>query len=364
MTAAAADGGMAPGVVRPFAARVVRQEWATQAVAPMVDALTAGGHRAPGSVPPTAYEQSPRALYVYRMRRGPDDHVGVVADVRLAAFAAGGVRGHESVDPARVDALVRYYADQPARSEPVALLHARSATASSRVEAACRGRALLQFQDPDGIEHTVWRVTGEEETAALAGALGHGVHYIADGHHRVAARLRAWERAGRPAEAGVLCVLYTMGGLTLSAFHRRVSGPVDHAGLLDAAAAHFAVRSVAAPHVTTGIGVYAAGRWYDLAPAGAPLPDGVAGLDVAVLHARLLGPVLDIPGPGHPRLEVVPDHVPLRQPMTRCDDDGGALFVLRPPSLPALTRIADLGQEMPPKTTYFAPKPYAGIFLT
>ena len=109
--------------------------------------------------------------------------------------------------------------------------------------------------------------------------------------------------------------------------------------------------------------MYVAGRWYDLAPTGSR-PEGSAGLAATVLQDRLLGPALGISGHGHPRLEVLPDHVPLEHPAARCDEDGGALFVLRPPSLRRLTRIADLGEQMPPKTTYFSPKPYAGIFLT
>ena len=363
MIAAAADGGRFTGAVRPFEARVVRQEWAAAAVTPMVDALSPGEHRSPVHTPEEAYVASPPALYVYRMRRGRADHVGVVADVRLEAFASGGVRGHESVDPHRVDALVRYYSEHPARSEPVALLHDHPPGAATLVENACRGRPLLDFQSPDGLEHTVWRVSDDEETTGIAEALGQGVHYIADGHHRVAARLRAWELLGRPDDAGVLCVVYPLDGLTMSAFHRRVAGPVDATRLLDTASRHFVVRRVPAGQVTDGFGVYVAGCWYDVAPAG-PRPEGVAGLDASVLEARILGPALGISGPGHPRLEVVPDHLPLPHLTARCDDDDGALFVVRPPSLRALTRIADLGQEMPPKTTYFAPKPYAGIFLT
>ena len=138
MTTTAAERDTFSGAVRPFEARVVRQEWAAQAVTPMVDAL--GERRPPSRVPATAYGESPRAFYVYRMRRGSDDHVGVVADVRLDAFAGGGIRGHESVEPQRVDALVRYYADLPTHSEPVALLHGQQPTTASRVEALCRGR--------------------------------------------------------------------------------------------------------------------------------------------------------------------------------------------------------------------------------
>jgi uncharacterized protein (DUF1015 family) len=362
MSGAAASGGGLTAVVRPFEARVVRQEWAAQAVTPMVDALSPGEHRSPAHTPADAYDEVAPALYVYRMRRG-SEHLGVVADVRLEAFASGAVRGHESVDPHRVDALVRYYAEHPTRSEPVALLHDHPPGTTTRVETACRGRPLLHFQSPDGLEHTVWRVSGDEETAGIAEALAQGIHYIADGHHRVAARLRAWEQAGRPVDAGVLCVIYPLDGLTMSAFHRRVTGPLDTARLLDALAEHFVVRRATAGSATDGLGVFVAGCWYDVAPVAAR-PEGVAGLDASVLESRILGPVLGITGPGHPRLEVVPDHVPLPHLTAKCQDDGGALFVVRPPSLRTLTRIADLGEQMPPKTTYFAPKPYAGIFLT
>ena len=361
MTAAAEERDTSSGVVRPFEARVVRQDWAAQAVTPMVDAL--GGQRPPARVPATAYEHSPRAFYVYRMRHGSDDHVGVVADVRLDAFARGDVRGHESVESHRVDALVRYYADLPTRSEPVALLHAHRPSTTRRLQDICRGRPLLHFPGPDGLEHTVWRVTGDEETTELAATLGDAVHYIADGHHRVAARLLAWERAGRPADAGVLCMLFPMDGLTMAAFHRRVAGSVDAASLIHAASDHFQVRRVPTADQTQEMGMYVAGSWYDLAPTGLR-PEGAAGLDATVLHDRLLGPALGISGHGHPRLEVLPAHVPLEQSTARCDEDGGVLFVLRPPSLSRLTRIADLGEQMPPKTTYFAPKPCAGIFLT
>ena len=158
-------------IIRPAQTRVVRQEWADRAAAPMVDARVQGqDHDA--DVPATAYQESVRALYVYRMRRGSDVHDAVVADVRLDAFADGRVRGHESVQPRRVELLVEYYAGLPSRSEPVALMHAPDPTASRLVEATSSGRPLVRFEGPDGLEHTVWRVTGADETAELAAALG------------------------------------------------------------------------------------------------------------------------------------------------------------------------------------------------
>jgi uncharacterized protein (DUF1015 family) len=355
----APGGRAAPSVARPFEARIARQEWVARAVSPMVDARGAAGQRDPTQVGPEAYADSPPAYFVYRMRDAAGDHTGIVADLRLDAFATGRVRGHESVDTERVDALVRYYADHPGRAEPVALLHDHPADLV--MASVCDSRPLIGFTSEDGVEHAVWRVPPEAE-GAVAAALGDGVHYIADGHHRVTARLRAWEQAGHPEDAGVLCVVFPPHGLTLSAFHRRVAGPVEASRLLDAATETFDVRAVeGAPF--SGIGVFVAGGWYDL-QLTAERPDGAAGLDASLLQEHLLGPVLDVSGQGHPRFEAVPDHLPLDHATARCDADGGALFVLAAPTLTALTRIADLGEVMPPKTTYFAPKPYAGIFLT
>lgn len=350
--------GPAAGAVGPVEARVVRSEWAARAVAPLVEQTPESELRDHSSDPPaSAYERLDAAFYVYRMRQGPQESVGVVADVLLDAFAGGGVRGHEAVDEHRVDGLVRLYAHVPAHSEPVALLH-DFGTAAEEAVARARGREpMVRVPGPDGVEHSVWRVTGADDAAAIAGSLSQGVLYIADGHHRAAARLRTWDQAGRPPGRGVLCAVFPMHGLRLSAFHRRVAGPVEAETLLDAAGGTFAVRVLAAPEQARGIALYHAGRWHDLDRG-----DDGAELDVSVLHDRVLGPGLGLE-PGHPRLEVVPAHRPLADATARCDEDGGALFVLRPPPLRMITGMADRGRVLPPKATYFSPKPCRGIFL-
>jgi uncharacterized protein (DUF1015 family) len=77
----------------------------------------------------------------------------------------------------------------------------------------------------------------------------------------------------------------------------------------------------------------------------------------------VLGPVLGIVPVADPRLVVAPASTPLAELTGRVDEDGGALFTLRPPALDDLVAVADRGEVMMPKTTYFEPKPYAGIFL-
>ncbi len=356
-------------VVRPFRAWVVRQESAAQNVSQMLDALPAAErlaaldeHRGPPrEIDSHAYDESAPALYVYRLQRGADQHVGVVADVSARAFVDGQVRGHEAVQPERVEGLVDHITAAGARSELVALLHRPEPGGIDAVAETLRSDPLVRFTGPDGWEQTVWRVP-EPVAGVLSEELSKAVHYIADGHHRVAASLRVWELEGRPEDAGLLCVIYPLDGLRLLAFHRRVAGPVDASELLALIADDFDIRDISHPdEAIGGFGLYLDGRWYDASYKGAP-PPGAAGLDIAILNDQVLAPLLGVGPHAAARLEIV--RFPTETELTKtCDQDGGALFVLRPPTLDQLTEVADRGEVMPPKTTYFDPKPYAGIFL-
>jgi uncharacterized protein (DUF1015 family) len=356
--------GRTVSAVRPFRSRLVTQDRSAGVVVPMVDSLddTIPDLRS-GVTDPNAYVEAPAALYVYRQRRGTESHTGIVCDVATEAFVDGRVRGHESVRPDRVEALVRHFATTRDRPALVALLHRAGPEGTDVVAATCRTPHLLDFTGPDGHEQTVWRVADGRDTDALTRELGGGAHYIADGHHRVAASLGEWRSAGKPPDAGVLCVVYPLDGLDLSAFHRRVVGPVDRTRLLDLLSQEFDVReSATPPDPTIGrFGVYSNRTWMAATFRGTR-PDGASGLDVSVLHAAVIGEL----GQGVdavPNVEFAPAGRELDELTERCDRDGGALFTLAPPDLDVLTGLADRGEVMPPKTTYFEPKPCAGIFL-
>jgi uncharacterized protein (DUF1015 family) len=356
-------------VVRPFAARVVRQEYAASTVSRMLDALPAAertaalaGKQSAQAIDPEAYEESAAALYLYRLRRGLDAHLGVVAEVRTEAFLDGQVRGHEAVQPDRVEGLVDHFTSAAVRSELVALLHQPGPGLAAALEATLATGPLIQFTGPDSWEQTVWRVA-EASTKRLSKELSRAVHYVADGHHRVAASLSVWEKAGRPKRTGLMCVLYPLDGLDLLAFHRRVIGPVRGADLLALMGHAFDVHEIAQPEESAGcFALYVEGRWYDAAHSGSR-PEGASGLDVTLLNDLVLEPLLGSAAQAAPRLQIAAAPSPQADLTEACDADGGALFVLRPPSLDQLTDVADRGEVMPPKTTYFDPKPYAGIFL-
>jgi uncharacterized protein (DUF1015 family) len=332
---------------------VVRPEWARRLVSGLSELPEDTGTLPPvAPVDPSAYDVADAALYVYRQERGDLSCTGVVCDVSRRAFVDGQVRGHEAVQAQRVESLVHHQETTDAPPALVALLHHAGPVYARVLDEVCRTPPILDFSGPSGLRQTVWRVTPGSTTTSLAGELAAANHYIADGHHRVAAALTDWHRHGEPADAGVLCVVHPMDGLRLSAFHRRVIGPVDPATILELLAPAFRAAAVATrpPPASGSVGLYADGRWYDVIRTA-----GGGGLDVEVLRTHVLDHLTQT-------IEIAPARTPVDELTRRCDSDGGALFTLAPPPLATLTRLSDADEVMPPKTTYFEPKPCAGIF--
>ena len=235
-------------VTRPLVgavtAHMVTAEWAARVVSPLHDVLTDAERRAilaenpdsylhvtsdplalpepPGDAAAEsvqaralrrlldigAYSPVPEpALFVYRLSDRGREHTGVIASVTVAGFGDGRVLGHEDVQPDRVAGLVRHYRQVPMRSELVALVHPADPMVAELTARVVTQPPLLAFTDAGGVAQSVWQA-GTAEATALARQLGDQRHYVADGHHRVAAATRCWEQAGRPESGAVLCALY------------------------------------------------------------------------------------------------------------------------------------------------------------
>lgn len=344
----------AAGVVRPFPARVVRPEWARRLVSGLAELPEDTGTLPPiAPVDPGAYEQSGPAVYVYRQERGDLSSTGVVCDVSVRAFISGKVRGHEAVQAQRVESLVHHHATTDAPPALVALLHHAGPAYTRALDEVSRTAPILDFAGPSGLRQTLWRVPQGSSTDGVVDELAAADHYIADGHHRVAAALAEWHGSGEPEDAGVLCVIHPMDGLRLASFHRRVMGPVALDALMGLLAPEFQVVPTTTPPTLApgSFGLYADRRWYDVTHVRAG-----GELDVEVLRTLVLDHI------GR-TVEIAHARTPVDELTRRCDADDGVLFTLAPPPLGTLTRLADAHEVMPPKTTYFEPKPCAGILL-
>lgn len=386
--------------VRPFRASVVRPEWAARVVSPMHDSLTPEERAAIKAANPDsflhvtrragdpdesddqsivaadgvaaldrlldagAFRSFPEAdLFVYRIDVEGSAHAGLVAEVPVEAFKSGDVRGHEDVEPDRVEALSLHLEGVGASSDPVALMFRPNPEVARVLAEIELDEPVLRIGD-DEVAQSVWRVDDPAGLQTVTARLAPEVMYVADGHHRVAASIAASERMEDPSQAAVLCVLYPVDELRVLAFHRLVIGPVDGHDLRSRLEERFLIeetdRHVAEPG---SFAIRVNRAWLQVTARDTPRPPGVAGLDVTRLHHGILQPILGIADAGDPRLEVVPDTVSVDELAARVDASGGALFVLAAPPIDEILEVADRGEIVPPKSTYFLPKPMSGVFL-
>jgi uncharacterized protein (DUF1015 family) len=161
-------------------------------------------------------------------------------------------------------------------------------------------------------------------------------------------------------------VLFPDDELRMLAFHRRVLGPLPMSArqLL----ASFRERAdlepgEPKPDERGTVGVYADGAWHRLVFRPDGSGGGVESLDVTRLHREILEPVFGIEERSDASLEFVSDAVPREELLRRVDEDGGAAFTLVPPTFEQFVSVADRNEQMPPKATFFDPKPRAGLFL-
>ena len=339
--------------VGPLRSRLALPEHAAEVTAALVE----GWDGQVAVVDVGAYAPPDRAAYVYRQRRDGTEHVGLVVGVRREAVAAGRLRGHEMVFPDRVRSLAGYLEAGHPQTSLISALHEAGSVYRETVASVTAEVPVLEVTTADGGEHSVWRVD-DARAAEVAAALCDAVLYVADGHHRVAARrlLRGSGTDGVAAELPV--VVYPLDGLRLEPFHRVLPGPhppEQITVLQDRLRAAYDVAEIdTAPTLRTGqVAMYADRHWV-LATSRESAHPGAEGLDAVVLERD----VLSSAG------LTVPVRASLSDLVRRCDTDGSVLFALAPPALATLTWIADRGEVMPAKTTSFQPKPVSGLLLS
>jgi uncharacterized protein (DUF1015 family) len=313
-------------------------------------------------------------LYVYQQQMGAHRQRGLVAVCHVEDYDAGLIKKHEKTHPDKEDDRTRLIDTLGANTGPVFLTYRDEPAVTALVAAKVREQPLYDFTAPDGIQHTAWRIAGGAEWMQAFTRVPW--LYIADGHHRAAsaARVARLRRERNPRHTGAedynwfLCVIFPASELKILPYNRAVPDLNGHppAAFLEKVRAGFGLEENAPPSPAAPgrVSMYLGGRWQGLRCPADPAADRVARLDVSVLQNRLLAPILGVEDPRtSKRLEFVggirgPDEL-----VKRVNARGGVAFSLFPVTVAQLMDIADAGQIMPPKSTWFEPKLRSGLFI-
>jgi uncharacterized protein (DUF1015 family) len=313
-------------------------------------------------------------LYVYQQQMGAHRQRGLVAVCHVEDYDAELIKKHEKTRKDKEDDRTRLIDTLGANTGPVFLAYRDEASVTALVEAKVKEAPLHDFTAPDGIRHTVWRIAGGEDWIRAFGRVP--VTYIADGHHRAAsaARVARLRREHNPRHTGTedynwfLCVLFPASELKILPYNRIVFDLNGHtpADFLAKVKATFGLVENAppSPAAVGQVSLYLGGKWHGLRCPAEAKADPVARLDVSVLQDKLLAPLLGIDDPRtSKRVDFVggirgPDEL-----VKRVNAEGGVAFSMYPVTLAQLMDIADAGQIMPPKSTWFEPKLRSGLFV-
>ena len=315
-------------------------------------------------------------FYLYRLIREGHTQTGLVAVCHVEDYDRDLIRKHEKTLKAKEDDRMKHIAGLNSQTGPVFLAYRPQPELEKLTKQIQASEPLYDFTSPDGVQNTLWRVA---HTAAWVKIFaGIPVTYIADGHHRAAAAARvAHERqAANPKHTGTeeynwfLAVLFPSDQLRILPYNRCVkdlNGLTEQAFLDRIHQAGFAVMKPAAPRPVASrhVSMYLGGMWYGLSWPVDPKADAVSCLDVSMLQDRLLGPILGIEDPRkNPRIEFV-GGIRGTEELVRHVDGGRAAvaFSMYPTTMDQLLAIADAGQIMPPKSTWFEPKLKDGLFM-
>ena len=314
--------------------------------------------------------------YAYRLVMGAHVQAGLVAAASVADYDTNRIRKHEFTRPDKEDDRVRQIKAVNAQTGPVLLAYPHSDAADTLIAQASSGSPDADVTAADGIRHTIWVIRDARTVADISKVFdAMPALYIADGHHRSAAASRvaaARRKAGASGSAAnyFLAVIFPHHQMKIMDYNRVVKdlNGLTEADFLECVGECFVVESAASkvhPAQPTEFGLYLPRRWFKLTikPELVPQNDPVARLDVSLLSDYLLGPVLGIADLRRDkRIDFVGGIRGLGELEKRVDSGEMAVaFALHATRMEDLMAVADAGEVMPPKSTWFEPKLADGL---
>ena len=319
--------------------------------------------------------------YIYRQIMWGRVQTGIVGCASVDEYLNNTILKHELTRKEKELDRINHFDACSTQTEPVFLAYRKHEGISTAIREWIKfHKPEYDFTSDDGVTHLLWPVADAEVIETIRKGFEEvPTLYIADGHHRTAssAAVSAKRRAAKPDYTGdeefnyLMAVTFCDEDLFIMDYNRVVS---DLNGLspqefLSTISATFDVRPAsvegpAAPTRKHEFGMYLAGKWYRITAKDGTYNANhpIESLDCAILQTNLLAPVLGIDDPRtSPRIDFVGGIRGLQELQERAGE--GVAFALYPVTMADLFNVADNGEIMPPKSTWFEPKLRSGLFL-
>ena len=321
--------------------------------------------------------------YVYSQTMGDRTQYGLVLCAHTDDYASGKIKKHELTRKDKEDDRMVHVRIQNANIEPVFFAYKDNPELNAIVAKTAAGKPEYDFVDENNFGHRFWPITDDAVirriTEIFTGEID--AFYVADGHHRTAAaaRVGAEKRSQNPAHTGneeynfFMAVCFPGSQLKILDYNRVVK---DLNGLSpeefkEALKTDFVLKDegteIFHPDRLHTFSMYLEGHWYSMEakPGRYDDNDPIGVLDVTILSNLVLDKLMGIKDlRTDKRIDFVGGIRGLGELKRRVDSgEMKVAFALYPVSMEQLMAIADSGNIMPPKTTWFEPKLRSGLAI-
>ncbi len=328
------------------------------------------------------FQEDKPLLYIYAQVMNGRRQIGLVASSSVEDYFNDVIKKHEFTRPEKEEDRIRHMETVQAHVGPIFLTYPKNKSVDEIVNGIVSSQKPdYDFTAADNVQHTVWVVNNENQIAQLISLFENEIPftYIADGHHRTAsaAKVGLKLKSLNPNHNGTeeynffLSVLFPDEQLAIMDYNRTVKdlNGLRNEEFLEKVSSRFNVQrssfETVKPSSLHEFGMYLNGAWYKLeAKSEFIKQDPIGILDVTILQENILEPLLGIKDVRtDKRIDFVGGIRGLKELERRVDSgEMKVAFALFPVSLRQLMDIADSGNVMPPKSTWFEPKLRDGLF--
>lgn len=322
-------------------------------------------------------------IYIYALTMNGRTQYGIVGGAAVDDYLNGVIRKHELTRPDKEEDRMKHVRVNNANIEPVFFSYPAHAELDRIVKKyADSNDPEYDFVADDGIGHHFWVIYDVEVTRRIVSLFKEiPFTYVADGHHRTAAASIVGEEKrkndsnykGDEEYNFFLAVHFPHNQLTIIDYNRMVrdlNSLAPHE-LLEKLEKGFIIEEkgtdIYKPCKLHNFSMYLEGKWYSLTAKDETYDDNdpIGVLDVTILTEQVLDPILNIRDLRRSeRIDFVGGIRGLKELKKRVDSGEMKIaFALYPVSMEQLIRIADTGNIMPPKTTWFEPKLRSGLII-
>jgi uncharacterized protein (DUF1015 family) len=329
------------------------------------------------------FQDAKPAFYIYKQTMNGRPQIGLVGLASIDDYLNGKIKKHELTRADKEADRIKHVDTCEAHASPVFFTYRHQQIIDDIVNRIMTAsKPVYDFVSDDGIGHALWLMDQDADILAIEKAFAALDYlYVADGHHRTASAVKVGtlRREQNPTYKGdeefnfIMSVIFPDNQLHIMDYNRIVKDLNGYSKeqFLAKVGEKFSIEEKGSqlynPEKTHSFGMYLEGKWYKLSAKAGTWDDEnvVEDLDVSILQKNLLHPILGIEDPRRDkRIDFVGGIRGLAELQKRVDTGREAVaFAMFPTSMDELIKIADAGEIMPPKSTWFEPKLRSGLFI-